>query len=152
MTREIRETAPRDGEAERAAEAWLRQVGEAARRVKEIRSRIELLRMIRADTAAKLCPVPGRSGGAESKMERLTAEIMSLEQELGNAQRIEAERREAAALAISRLADDTVRKVMTLHWLNGMNWTEIAAELGISRISAYRARQSGLRQLRFGDL
>ena len=130
-----------------AARTFLERVRIADRKVEEMRMRIENLQMLLTDRSVHLSNMPRGSSPDQQRMQTVFAEIDTLEREKAQAEaEAEAIRIEVGRM-ICRVSDPSAQKVLMLHYLENMQWIDIAGKIGYCRNHVYRIRARGYAEI-----
>ena len=129
------------------AREYLERVREAEARAERLRQRAENLRMLLTDTAMHLRDVPESRGTDLQRNEAIYAEIDALERESREAEEEAQAIRAEVGLAICRIEDPVIQRVLMMRYLEGMKWREVAAKIGCCIAQVYRYRDIGYAEL-----
>ncbi len=129
------------------AKAFLERVREEERKVSGLEMRIENLRMLLTGRTMQLSDLPRGDSPDQQRMQTVFAEIDTLEREKAQAEaEAEAIRIEVGRM-ICRVSDPSAQKVLMMHYLENMQWIDIAGKIGYCRNHVYRIRARGYAEI-----
>ena len=126
---------------------FLSRPSELEREIGRKRFRIESLRRLAERVTPSLQEVRVRSSPDPARMQAFLAEIADEEQEIV---RLEEERLRAlteTALAVTRLPDGRLSRLLELRYLEGLGWQEIALRLDYCASTVFRMHKRALELL-----
>ena len=129
------------------AKAFLEQVQTAQKRVETLEERIGCIGMMLGVKTPRLTDVKVKSSPDLQKNERLIVMKADLEREKAEAEAEARRIRADAEVMIGMVSNPDAQTVLIRHYLDGLNWSKTAAEVGYSRIQVYRFMNQGYEEI-----
>lgn len=124
--------------------AFLEQAIRKHDEIKRMRGRMETLRTASTSITAKISDMPGSLSPNVQRFEDMMLKIVDLEKEILNAEIELAEIKADITLRIAGCLDGNTAEIMLLRYVDGMRWTEVADQSGLSTTTVYRLHHDAL--------
>ena len=126
------------------ANAFLARVREKDRELKELRMKLRYLRDISTSITSKISDMPHTPSPNVHNAEELMTTIIDLEKEIADAEISRAEIRADIALRLTEWLDADAAGIMIRRYSEGMQWSAIVSETGLSDRTIFRLHHDAL--------
>ena len=129
------------------AQEFMRRPGELRREIARRQERIETLRRLAGRSAPLLRDVRVQSSPDPGRMQALLDDAADEEREIRRLEQAVREAEEEILMAVSRLPDRNLARLMELRYLDGLDWQEVAGLMHYSDTWIFRLHRKALRLL-----
>lgn len=123
---------------------YLRSYRESAIREKDILLEIEELRMEKMQPSLRQSDGMPKAAGTHTDLSDYMVRLDSMISKLIKEKSTRLKKREKIEKRISRMADETEKRLLRLRYIKGMGWEEICTEMGYSWSHIHRLHNSAV--------